>query len=94
MTEKQKITNWLNSNTDLSWTRVGGDEPPVKLDREYINRGEGYEIRDFILKYYKECNLKHVDNNYEKSYRKIMKYRKGEKIKSQDLLDHLSKEHS
>ncbi|WP_374087996.1 hypothetical protein [Methylomicrobium lacus] len=87
MTNEQSLTKWLEENTALSWTRSGGDEPPVKLDRLYINRSEGYEVRDFILKYYKHCNLKHSPSNYEKSLNKIMAYKKGEKIKTQDLLD-------
>lgn len=89
MSNKQAVTKWLEENTDLSWTRTGGDEPPVKLDRLYINRSEGYEIRDFILKYYEQCNLKHSSSNYEKSLKKIMAYKKGEKVKTQDLLDYL-----
>ena len=89
MSDKQAVTKWLKENTDLSWTRTGGDEAPVKLDRLYLNRSEGYEIRDFILKYYEKCNLKHSSNNYEKSFGKIMAYKNGEKVKTQDLLDHL-----
>ncbi len=89
MNDEQKVTKWLKENTELSWTRVGGDEPPVKLDRLYINRSEGYEIRDFILKYYKECNLKHKSNNYEITLKKIMEYKSGEKVKTQELIDHL-----
>lgn len=92
MSDKQSVTKWLEENTNLSWTRTGGDEPPVKLDRLFINRSEGYEVRDFILKYYEQCNLKHSTSNYEKSFLKIMAYRKGEKVKSQDLLDHLAGE--
>lgn len=89
MTNKQKITKWLKDNTDLSWKRVGGDEPPVKLDRVYINRSEGYEIRDFIIRYYKECNLTHKEENYAISYKKIINYEKGKKVKSDNLLDYL-----
>ncbi len=89
MSKESQVTKWLEDNTDLSWTRTGGDAPPVKLDRLYINRSEGYEIRDFILKYYDECNLKHKPKNYEITLKKIMAYRKGEKSKTEDLLDHL-----
>lgn len=92
MTNTEKITNWLKENTDLIWERAGGDERPIREDRNYINRSEGYEIRDFILKYYKECNLKHKDSNYEKSFKKIMSYKKGEKVKSTDLLEHLKEQ--
>jgi len=93
MKDIEKVTKWLTDNTDLSWTRTGGDEPPVKLDRLYINRSEGYEIRDFIIRYYEECNLEHKDSNYEISYNKIMKYKKSERIKAQELLDHLTENH-
>lgn len=92
MSDTHSVTKWLEENTNLSWTRTGGDEPPVKLDRLYINRSEGYEVRDFILKYYKQCKLEHSTGNYEKSFRKIMAFKKGEKLKSQDLLDHLAGE--
>lgn len=89
MSNIQTLTKWLEENTTLSWTRTGGDEPPIKLDRLYINRSEGYEIRDFILKYYEHCKLKHSASNYQTSLKKIMAYKKGEKVKSQELLDHL-----
>lgn len=91
MKHEQEVTDWLEGNTSLAWTRTGGDKPPVKLDRLYINRSEGYEIRDFILKYYEECNLTHKPENYEKTLKKIMNYKSGEKVKTQDLLDHLAK---
>jgi hypothetical protein len=61
----------------------------VKLDRLYINRSEGYEIRDFILKYYDECNLEHKSENYEITLKKVTSYKKGEKVKTEDLLEHL-----
>lgn len=89
MSKESQVTKWLKDNTDLSWTRTDGDAPPVKLDRLYINRSEGYEIRDFILKYYDECNLEHKSENYEITLKKIMAYRKGEKVKTEDLLSHL-----
>ena len=89
MTNRQKITKWLEDNTDLSWTRTGGDEPAVKQDKLYLNRSEAYEIRDFILKYYDENNFEHKDDNYKTSLKKILDYKKGEKIKTKDLLDHL-----
>ncbi|HBC3568663.1 TPA: hypothetical protein ACN322_004655 [Vibrio parahaemolyticus] len=90
MSNTQKVTKWLKDNTNLSWTRTGGDEPPVKQDRLYINRSEGYEIRDFILRYYEECNLEHKGSNYEISLKKIKNFKPGEKVKTQDLLDHLA----
>ena len=89
MSEESQLTKWLEDNTNLSWTRTGGDAPAVKLDRLYINRSEGYEIRDFILKYYYECNLRHNSVNYEITLEKIMAYQKGEKVKTEDLLAHL-----
>jgi hypothetical protein len=90
MKHSREVTKWLKDNTDLSWTRTGGDEPPIKLDRLYINRSEGYEIRDFILKYYQECNLKHSESNYKITLNKIFKFKSGEKVKTQKLLNHLS----
>ena len=90
MNHEKEVTKWLDDNTDLSWTRTSGDKPPIKLDRLYINRSEAYEIRDFILKYYEACNLVHSANNYKISLKKILSYKSAEKVKSQDLLDHLS----
>lgn len=89
MSNEQKVTKWLKGNTDLSWSRTPGDGPAVKLDSLYINRSEAYEIRDFILRYYKQCNLKHSDENYERTLKKILAYKKGKNVKTQDLLDHL-----
>ena len=90
MTKEQVVTQWLEDNTDLSWTRVGGDTPAVKLDRLYINRSEAYEIRDFILTYYKECKLEHKTDNYKITLKKIMSYKPGNKVKTEDMLEHLS----
>jgi Zn-finger protein len=89
MSTESQVTKWLVNNTDLAWTRTGGDAPAVKQDRLYINRSEGYEIRDFILKYYDECNLVHKLENYEITLKKVIEYRKGEKVKTEDLLEHL-----
>jgi hypothetical protein len=89
MTNESQVTKWLKDNTNLSWARTEGDSPAVKLDRQYINRGEAYEIRDFILKYYGECNLEHKPENYKISLEKILAYKKGEKVKTEDLLAHL-----
>jgi hypothetical protein len=89
MSKESQVTKWLKENTDLSWTRSAGDAPAVKLDRLYINRSEGYEIRDFILKYYDECNLEHKSENYEITLKKVTSYKKGEKVKTEDLLEHL-----
>lgn len=89
MSNEQLITKWLKDNTDLSWTRTGGDVPPIKLDRLYINRSEGYEIKDFILKYYRLCNLEHKPDNYNITLKKIMNYKSGQKVKTQDMLSHL-----
>ncbi len=89
MSNESKVTKWLKDNTDLSWTRTSGDEPAVKLDRLYINRSEGYEIRDFILNYYSQCGLEYKPENYEITLKKVKAYRKGEKIKTEDMLNHL-----
>ncbi|EDM48011.1 hypothetical protein MDG893_14163 [Marinobacter algicola DG893] len=89
MSKESQVTQWLKENTNLSWTRTSGDAPAVKRDRLFINRSEGYEIRDFILQYYDECDLAHKPENYEITLKKIMAYRKGEKVKTQDLLSHL-----
>jgi len=90
MSNEQAVTKWLTDNTDLSWTRTGNDKPAVKLDRLYINRSEAYEVRDFILKYYQACNLEHKPENYAISYKKIKNYKSDERVKTQDLLDHLA----
>jgi hypothetical protein len=90
MSNSQSVTTWLRNNTDLSWTRTGGDEPPVKLDRLYINRSEAYEIRDFILRYYKECNLEHKAENYAITLKKINSYKSGQKVKTQEMLNHFA----
>ena len=89
MSNETKVTKWLKDNTDLSWSRTEGDSPAVKLDRLYINRSEGYEIRDFIINYYKCCKLGHTDENYKKTLKKIMNFKKGEKVKTKVMLNHL-----
>ena len=91
MKNESKVRAWLKENTDLAWVRTGGDTPAVKLDRLYINRSEGYEVRDFMLGYYECCNLEHNDKNYKNSFTKITKFRKGEKVKRVDMLNHLKK---
>ncbi|MDP8098395.1 hypothetical protein [Pasteurella atlantica] len=89
MLNESKVTGWLKDNTDLSWTLTNGDTPSVKLDRLYINRSEGYEIRDFILKFYDKYHIKHKSDNYKITFEKIMAYKEGEKVKTEDLLNHL-----
>lgn len=88
MTNEAKITKWLRENTNLSMARTEGDSPAVKLDRLYINRSEAYEIRDFILKYYGCCKLGHTDENYKKTFNKIREFKKGEKVKTETMLNH------
>ncbi|MBY8037540.1 hypothetical protein KW477_06025 [Vibrio fluvialis] len=89
MSNEQLVTNWLKNNTNLSWSRTGGDQPPVKLDRLYINRSEAYEIRDFIIKLCSEGNYKHSDENYNIIYNDIKAYKPSEKLTTQELLSHL-----
>jgi len=89
MTNEAKITKWLKDNTNLSWTRTEGDSPAVKLDRLYLNRGEGYEIRDLIINYYQCCNLEHNDTNYKITYKKMVAFEKGVKVKTEIMLNHL-----
>ena len=65
MTDKEKITQWLKDNhPELSWKRTGGDGPEKGDDCNYINRSEGYEIRDLIYDYYIHCNLRFNDKNF------------------------------
>lgn len=92
MINEAKVSKWLRDNTNLSWNRTEGDSPTVKLDRLYINRSEAYEIRDFILKFYDCCNLTHSDKNYKISLKNILAYKTGEKVKSDDMLNHLKKD--
>lgn len=89
MSAEGEVSKWLRDNTDLSWTRTAGDGPQVKRDRLYTNRSEGYEIRDVILNFYEECNLEHKPENYEKTLAKILNYRTGEKVKTEDLMTYL-----
>ncbi|MFW1315386.1 hypothetical protein ACEWBY_09395 [Vibrio parahaemolyticus] len=93
MPNEQKVTDWLVNNADLSWKRTGGDTPAVRADRLYLNRSEGYEIRDFILSYYAKFNLTHKPENYAITLRKILRYKPSEKVKTVDVLNYLSKAH-
>ena len=78
MTNKEKLTNWLRENhPELSWSRTGGDGPQKRDDANYINRKEGYEIRDLIYSYYTRCSLGFIDENFKKTYGKIMNYKKA-----------------
>ncbi len=94
MASKTNISNlneWLEENTDLSTTRTSGDSPAVKLDREFINRSERYEVRDLIIELYDDCNLAYSDENFKKTLKKIMDFNKGKKTKRVDYLSHLKK---
>jgi hypothetical protein len=92
MSNEAKVSKWLRDNTKLSWTRAGGDNHAIKLDRLYINRSEAYEIRDFILGYYDCCNIDHNDDNYKKTFNKIINFRKGKKVKSEDMLNYMKRD--
>ncbi len=90
--EKETITKWLQNNkSSLTWTKTNENEFFETVDKTYISHGEGYKIRDLIIKYYDTCNLKYNDRNFKISYDKIISYAKGKKIKSQELLDYLTK---
>ncbi|MFS2059744.1 hypothetical protein [Kosakonia cowanii] len=86
---ESKVTTWLKANKNLSWTRTGSDSPAVKLDRLYTNRSEGYEIRDVILRFFKDNQVEHTDVHYNIIYDGIIAYKKGERVKTSDLLEHL-----
>lgn len=85
----KKVAKWLRENTKLSDKRTGGDEPAVKEDREYLNRSELYEVRDLIVRYLDEAKKEYSDTICKNAYNKIVKFRKGQKVKTQDFLDHL-----
>lgn len=90
MTNKEKLTKWLrNNHSELSWSRVDGDGPQTSDDANYINRSEGYEIRDLIYNYYTCCNLGFSDKNFEITYEKIVNYKKGQKVKRDEMLKYL-----
>lgn len=89
MTNIEMISKWLKDNTNLSWNRTEGDSPSVKVDSLYINRSEAYEIRDLINSYYKECNLEYKNDNFEITYKKIINYKKGIKVKRDEILNYL-----
>ena len=90
MVDKDKITKWLKDNyPELSWNRTSGDGPQIKIDADFINRSEGYEIRDLIYKYYTHCNLGFNDKNFETTYKKIVNYKKSQKVKRDEMLEYL-----
>jgi hypothetical protein len=86
---ESQVTKWLKANTDLSWARTGSDTPAVTLDRLYTNRSEGYEIRDIILRFFKDNNVTHNDANHQIIFDGIIAYKKGQRVKTSDLLEHL-----
>jgi len=47
------------------------------------------ENRDLIYDYYVHCNLGFNDKNFETTYRKITKHKKGQKVKRDDMLEYL-----
>ncbi len=94
MQNSSKVEKWLKDNTDLGWRRSSGDSPAIKLDSLYINRAEGYEIRDLIVNYYTNCKLEFSDKNFLTTFNKIMKYKKGIKVKREDMLEHLQSSNS
>ncbi|MCA2015593.1 hypothetical protein LDJ79_05685 [Vibrio tritonius] len=87
----KKVSKWLreNANPKLSDTRTDGDEPAVKEDREYLNRKELYEVRDVIVRYIDEAKKTYSDTICKNAYNKIKDFRSGDKVKTQDFLDHL-----
>ncbi|AFI89729.1 MULTISPECIES: hypothetical protein [Pectobacterium] len=86
---ESQVTKWLNDNTNLSWTRTGTDTPAIKLDRLYTNRSEAYEVRDVMLRFFKDNNVTHNDASYKIIFDGIIAYKKGERVKTDDLLEHL-----
>lgn len=90
MSNEAKVEKWLRDHHQhLSWNRTPGDTPAKRVDAEFINRSEGYEIRDLIVSYYNGCNLSFSDENFSKTYPKIVSYKKGEKVKRDEMLKHL-----
>lgn len=85
---KEDIERWLRENCkELVWKRASGDYPPKKEDSLYIHREEGYEIRDLMYDFFEECpNLECNYDNYKKIYEAIKNYKKGEKVKRDELL--------
>lgn len=94
MSNEAKVEKWLKENTESSWTRTSGDTPATKLDLQFINRSEGYEIKDLIVSYYTGCNLAFTDENFSKTYGKIIKHNKGQKVTRKDMLTHLKETNS
>lgn len=91
MENKSKVTKWIRDNTDLDFKRSTGDGPQIKLDSLFVNRKEAYEIRDLIYTYYTNCNLAFTDKNFSTTFKKIMSYKAGIKVKRDDMLDYLTK---
>jgi len=95
MSKEAILTKWLKEeHPELSWTRTSGDTSATGLDSLYLNRGEGYEIRDLIYKYYQHCNLEFKASNFKITFEKIMKFKSGEKVKREDYLKYLINKNS
>jgi len=90
MTNKEKMTKWIKDNhPELKWSRTSGDGPQTSDDAKYINRSEGYEIRDLIYDYYIHCNIGFKNEYFEITFKKIMNHKKSQKVKRDDMLEYL-----
>jgi len=90
MIEKAILTEWLKSeHPELSWKRTPGDTPDTGLDSLFLNRSEGYEIRDLIYNYYQHCKLEFKESNFKITFKKIMKFEAGKKVKREAFLQYL-----
>lgn len=90
MSNEAKVEKWLRDHQKhLSWTRTPGDSPATRIDSKFINRSEGYEIRDLMVSYYNGCNLSFSDENFSKTYPKIINYKKGQKVTRGEILIYL-----
>jgi len=87
---KEVVENWLKENhSELCWHRVGGDKPPIRTDSFYLNRSEGYEVRDLMYEFFRNCNIQCNEENLEKVYNEIQNYKEGEKVKREEVLGYL-----
>ncbi len=84
------VMDWLKQNNKyLTWTKIDGNEPPVNLNRQYLNQNEGYEIRDLIIRFFNKTDIEYTKNHVSDTYSKIKDYKSDEKITVYDVLSYL-----
>jgi hypothetical protein len=84
----ERVTQYLR-NSGFPFHRTGGDKPPINRDKIFLNRSEGYELRDFISEFIINNGLDNSDETIQRLLDLISRYKPHQLVTRKEMENYL-----